>query len=111
MTSSGRPVATPNADRAGRLRRAFVHHDPALDRGLNHQKEEEMRNVWRKTLVTAGIAVALAVGPGVGMANAAPLQLPALVPPPADLVPAPVDVLPLDLVTVVSETVLGLLPV
>jgi hypothetical protein len=34
-----------------------------------------MRNVWRKTLVTAGIAVALAVGPGVGMANAAPLQI------------------------------------
>jgi hypothetical protein len=34
-----------------------------------------MRNVWRKTLVTAGIAVALAVGPGVGMANATPLQI------------------------------------
>ncbi len=35
-----------------------------------------MRNVMRKTLVTAGIAVALAVGPGIGMANAAPTQLP-----------------------------------
>jgi hypothetical protein len=35
-----------------------------------------MRNTWRKTLVTVGIAVALAVGPGIGMANAAPLQLP-----------------------------------
>ena len=30
----------------------------------------------RKTLVTAGIAVALTVGPGIGMANAAPTQLP-----------------------------------
>jgi hypothetical protein len=29
-----------------------------------------MRNVWRKTLVTAGIAVALGIGPGVGLANA-----------------------------------------
>jgi hypothetical protein len=37
-----------------------------------------MRNVMRKTLVTVGIAVALAVGPGVGMANAAPLQMPTL---------------------------------
>jgi hypothetical protein len=34
-----------------------------------------MRNVMRKTLVTVGIAVALAVGPGIGMANAAPLQV------------------------------------
>ena len=34
-----------------------------------------MRNVWRKILVTVGIAVALAVGPGIGMANAAPLQI------------------------------------
>jgi hypothetical protein len=33
-----------------------------------------MRNVL-KTLATVGIAVALAVGPGVGMANAAPLQI------------------------------------
>ena len=29
----------------------------------------------RKTLVTVGIAVALMVGPGIGMANAAPLQI------------------------------------
>jgi hypothetical protein len=35
-----------------------------------NQKVEEMRNVGRKTFVTAGIAVALAVGPGVGMASA-----------------------------------------
>jgi hypothetical protein len=34
-----------------------------------------MRHVWRKTLVTGGIAVALMVGPGIGMANAAPLQI------------------------------------
>ncbi len=34
-----------------------------------------MHNVWRKTLVTVGIAVALMVGPGIGMANAAPLQI------------------------------------
>jgi hypothetical protein len=41
-----------------------------------------MRNVMRKTLVTVGIAAALAVGPGVGMANAAPTQLvpPGLIP-------------------------------
>jgi hypothetical protein len=37
--------------------------------------EEEMCNVWRKTLVTVGIAATLMVGPGIGMANAAPLQL------------------------------------
>jgi hypothetical protein len=37
-----------------------------------------MRNVMRKTLVTVGIAVALAVGPGIGMANAAPTQLPTI---------------------------------
>jgi hypothetical protein len=35
-----------------------------------------MRNVGRKTLVAVGIAVALAVGPGVGMANAQPPLLP-----------------------------------
>jgi hypothetical protein len=29
----------------------------------------------RKTLVTVGITVALMVGPGIGMANAAPLQI------------------------------------
>ena len=34
-----------------------------------------MRNVWRKTVVSVGIAVALMVGPGIGMANAAPLQI------------------------------------
>jgi hypothetical protein len=34
-----------------------------------------MRNVWRKTLVAVGIAVALMVGPGIGMASAAPLQM------------------------------------
>jgi hypothetical protein len=40
-----------------------------------------MRNVW-KTLVTVGIAAALAVGPGIGMANAAPLlSHPELLPP------------------------------
>jgi hypothetical protein len=37
-----------------------------------------MRNVWRKALVTVGIVAALAVGPGVGMANAAPTQIPEL---------------------------------
>jgi hypothetical protein len=45
-----------------------------------------MRNVWRKALVTGGIAVALMVGPGVGMASAAPLQLPI---PPLPEVPLP----------------------
>jgi hypothetical protein len=45
-----------------------------------NQKEEEMRNVWRNTLVTVAIAVALAVGPGIGMANAAPTQLPVPLP-------------------------------
>jgi hypothetical protein len=35
-----------------------------------------MRNLWRKSIVTGGIAVALMAGPGIGMANAAPLQLP-----------------------------------
>jgi hypothetical protein len=49
-----------------------------------------MRNVW-KTLATVGIAVALAVGPGIGMANAAPLlPHPELLPPdllPPDLLP------------------------
>jgi hypothetical protein len=34
-----------------------------------------MRNVWRKTVVSVGIAVALMVGPGIGIANAAPLQI------------------------------------
>jgi hypothetical protein len=34
-----------------------------------------MHNVWRKTMVTVGIAVALMVGPGIGMANAVPLQI------------------------------------
>ena len=43
-----------------------------------------MRNVWRKTLVTVGITVAVTVGPGVGMANAAPTQLP--IPPITDLI-------------------------
>jgi hypothetical protein len=48
-----------------------------------------MRKVWRKTLATVGIAVALAVGPGIGMANAAPTQIqPAQVaPPPGELLP------------------------
>jgi hypothetical protein len=46
----------------------------------------KVRNVMRKTLVTAGIAVALAVGPGIGMANAAPTQLPI---PPLPEVPLP----------------------
>jgi anti-sigma-K factor RskA len=46
----------------------------------NQKEEEEMRNVWRNTLVTVAIAVALAVGPGIGMANAAPTQLPVPLP-------------------------------
>jgi hypothetical protein len=60
-----------------------------------------MRNV-RKTLVTVGIAVALAVGPGVGMANAAPLQVQPTQPPSA----VPPDVLPLkDLMVGVNDMV------
>jgi hypothetical protein len=71
-----------------------------------------MRNVLRKTLVTVGIAAALAVGPGVGMANAAPTLMPTqIVPPVADYVPPPADVLPLDIATVLTETALGLLAV
>ena len=37
-----------------------------------------MRNVMRKTLVTVGIAVALMVGTGIGVANAAPMVIPEL---------------------------------
>jgi hypothetical protein len=49
----------------------------------------------RKTLVTAGIAVALVVGPGIGMANAAPTQLPTIPELPIPAVPeVPVPALP-----------------
>jgi hypothetical protein len=67
-----------------------------------------MRNVMRKTLVTVGIAAALAVGPGVGMANAAPTQL---VPPVADLVPPPADVVPLDLAPTLVDAALALVAI
>jgi hypothetical protein len=77
---------------------------------INYE-EEEMRNVMRKTLVTAGIAVALVVGPGVGMANAAPTQLI----PPVPEVPVALPELPLsapaDLATPLLEGVLGLLAI
>jgi hypothetical protein len=71
-------VATPHVGRAGKAARSAcvtIRHPIEVDvvgRGrINiNQKVEEMRNVGRKTFVTAGIAVALAVGPGVGMANA-----------------------------------------
>jgi hypothetical protein len=49
----------------------------------------------RKTLVTVGIAVALVVGPGIGMANAAPTQIPTIPELPIPAVPeVPVPALP-----------------
>jgi hypothetical protein len=68
-----------------------------------------MRNAWRKTLVTGGIAVALAVGPGVGLANGAPLQIQ-----PAQQQVVPPDLLPLkDLLVGINDLVAqltGLVP-
>jgi hypothetical protein len=62
----------------------------------------------RKTLVTVGIAVALVVGPGVGMANA---QLPTIPELPIPAVPElPVPAVG-DLATPVVEGVLGLLAI
>ena len=59
-----------------------------------------MRN-WRKALATVGIAVALAVGPGVGMANAAPLQIQ-----PTQQQIVPPDLLPLkDLLVGINDLV------
>jgi hypothetical protein len=78
---------------------------------INYE-EEEMRNVMRKTLVTAGIAVALVVGPGVGMANAAPTQL---IPPIPELPVSAVPELPVsaptDLATPLLEGLRAILAI
>jgi hypothetical protein len=58
---------------------------------VEHQKESEMRNVWRKALVTAGIVVALGIGPGVGLANA---QVPAVPLPEVQAPAVPTTVVP-----------------